>query len=194
MKQNQNQKSYIVAEGKELCSKCNERPKRSYHAWCSECFNQWRAERTLICKVLYYIVNTDNEVVLYSGLSDKPTQRYEMHFTTTTGTGFARSVHSTGADINKFKMYVLDVSELNLTDDEHKALEHLNNYKHRDTVVNTDIEVTDKDMDIILDLEERGILDKMESLEWIEYNEFVHKKNKSSVCESSDNLGLEKNL
>lgn len=194
MKLIKNQKFSIVARGKELCSKCKERPRRKSHAWCSECFNKWRADRTLKCKVLYYIVNTENGVVVYSGMSDKPTQRHEMHYTTTTGTGFARMVHSTGADVKKFKMYVLDVSELSLTDEEHIALEHLNNYKHKDTVVNTDIVITDKDMDIILDLEQRGILDKMDTLEWIEYDEFVHKKNKSSVCESSDNLGLEKNL
>lgn len=183
-----NQEYSIKVEEKELCSKCNERLKRGYHAWCQECFNAWRDTRTIECRVLYYIKNVSNNKIVYTGKSDKPSRRYEMHFKTTTATAFARMIHSTGADIGNYRMYVLDLSEFNVSDKEHKALEHVNNFEHRETVVNTDITVSQSDMDRYQDLDERGIVDKIFYKDWIEYNDFIHKKNKLSEQTNTDNL------
>lgn len=173
--------SFIVVEEKVLCKKCNKNERRSYHSWCGECFNEYRSDRMEVDKELgsgdyiYFIVNTKTGIICYTGKSNSLVVRYKSHLEWLTS-NFGKMLRATGGDPSDYSMYVMDLTELKLTKAELRAVEHQHNYRHRDTVINTDIQVTTKDADIIEDLKYRGLLDKIDELEWTEYNEFIHKK------------------
>lgn len=195
---------FIKEQEKGNCCKegCNE-PKLPYHAYCRIHYNEYmklynfEKNHELECKILYRNIYVPKDITVYTGKTDLPIQRKKAHFESRTGTGFARMVHSSGVDINNYKMEVLDLSSLNLTDKEHLALEHQQNYMNRETVVNTDIEVTEGDILILESLYER-LGDEIDKLEWEDYDDFIQRKmnekNKLSVCESSDNLSNPKKI
>ena len=181
----ENQKLFTTQQGKELCSKCNKNIKLKYHAWCRDCFNTYQKDykrelkdkTMLMCKVIYIIKNICTDKIVYTGKTDCIPQRYYAHFHTKTNTAFARLISSTGQNINNYKMFVLDLSPFNLNGDEHTAIEHLNNFNNKDTVINSDIFILDRDKEIIAYLEAEGIIDKIFDNDWIEYHAFINKKN-----------------
>lgn len=198
------QELFIKEQAKEKCCRdgCCE-TKLDYHAYCRTHYNEYmktynfHKNHELECKILYRIMYVHKSIIVYTGKTDLPTQRYKSHFESRTGTGFARMVHSSEGDINNYTMEVLDLSSLNLTEKEHLALEHQYNYSNRETVVNTDITVTEGDMMVLEQLYDRAGKE-IDELKWETYEEFIirkeQQKNKLSVCESSDNLPLKNTI
>lgn len=171
----------IVAGEEALCKKCNKNKSRNYHSWCADCYNEYRNSRSVIDKeegkgnYLYYIVNTATGIICYTGKSNSIVIRQKCHLEWLTS-NFGKMLRATGSNPSNYQMYVMDLSELKINEAELRALEHQNNYVHRDTVFNADIKVTTKDIDILEDLRYRGVLDQIDTMEWVEYSEFIHKK------------------
>lgn len=176
-----NKELFIKVKGKALCSKCRNKLNRGYHSWCAECYNEYKRKKMALDKELgrgdyiYFIANLDTGIICYTGKSNSIVIRYKGHLEWLTS-NFGKMIRSTNGEPSRYRMYVMDLTELGVTKAEHIAIEHQHNYSHKDTVFNTDIRVTDKDINILSELDERGMLDKIDMLEWIEYNRFIKKK------------------
>ena len=177
------QKKYFLEEKEEVvCNRCKKNYRRSYHSWCASCYNEYINKRILIDRELgkgdyiYFIVNTKTGIICYTGKSNSIVIRKKAHLDWQTSK-FGKMLRAANSNSDDYKMFLLDLTSFNLTGAELRAIEHQHNRLHIETVVNSDIVVTEKDAYLLEELKYKGILDEIDKLEWIEYDEFLHKKN-----------------
>lgn len=182
---------------KEYCCKCGEKEKLKYHAYCRDCYNKYmrkyqisiREEDSKIydCQVLYKIINLKNGLPIYIGSTSQVTVRYRKHFETTNQTSFSRMVHTNNLNKNDYVMYVLDLEKIKITNKEREriALEHYFSYENRETIINTDIEVNMKDVELIEQMGQEK-LKLLNEIEWELYEEFLYRKQKNSVSNAAN--------
>lgn len=182
-------KSYIKEKGKVLCNKCNQEERLPYHSYCQKCYNEYMKEYAAKTRekennifgtqALYRIDDIQKGVPVYIGSTSQPKERHKKHFYTKKQTRFASMINDNHLDINNYRMYILDLEKLSLSERERIALEHEQSYIHRATIINTDIEVNKNDITILEDIHSNK-QELIDSLEWELYSDYIERKQKNS--------------